>query len=298
MPRSLRKAPESFAAALARRSAPVVASLLVSACGLIVGIKPLEVVTDDDAGVVSSRDADTSADADGPSLDAPTEVGAEPARRPPAGTYAYSVVGSDKISGAFTFVAPYGPTATVTVEHLEAGCFKQTVALRDNYQDSMHFCIKGVDSVQDTGSRSQQFALNIGAQTTTTCMPGDVYFSSAPSPGQSWNHDCTGQNKDDKSGGSTFSTIGSYRFVGNELRSVAGVDVPVMHFHDERNVAGAQTGTNIADWYLAVEDGILVRLSRTIELDYNSVIGNIHYHESALLTLTTPPSVLRDGGTD
>jgi hypothetical protein len=272
----------------------VVASLLASACGLLVGIEPLEVVARDDAAVVSVRDAATGADAaDAASVDAPAEVGPRPPPRPPAGTYAYTVVGGDTISGLFAIPAPYGPTATVTVEHLEAGCFAQTIALRSNYKDTMHFCIKGVEFVEDTSSRSQQFALHL-AETTTTCVPGDVYFTSAPSPGKTWNHDCTGQSKDDTTGKSTFSAIGFYRFVGNEVRPIAGTDVPVLHFRDERNVTGAQTGTNIADWYLAVEDGMLVRLSRTVDLDYN----NIHYHESALLTLTTPPSVLRDAGTD
>jgi hypothetical protein len=184
----------------------------------------------------------------------------------------------------------------VTVAYVGNDCFTLTIVLRGNYTETMSLCIKGIEVVEEGGTRSQQFAIGAAAQTTTECKPGDVYFTTAPSPGQMWTHDCTGKNSDDKSGASTFKTAGTYRFVGNEAVAVKGIDLPVMHFHDDRTVSGAQSGTNIADWYFAVEDGLLVQLSRNINLNYPSGVGNIAYHESALMTLTGRPA--GDASTD
>jgi hypothetical protein len=279
-----------------------VAGLLVSACGLIVGIQPLD-VDDTDAGVVR-QDAEASTPLDAARVDvaAEAEAGPAPPPRPPERTYVYAVSGRDSLTGPpiVNFNANYGPTATVTVGYVGASCFKQTFVVRNNYEETVASCIKGVDSVAQSASRRQVFAFGYTATTTSTCTPGDVYFTSAPSPGEIWDHNCTGQNSADEAGSSAFSVIGKYRYVGNQVIPIAGSDVPVMHFEDRRTVTGSQGGKNEAEWFFAVEDGILVRLSRTIDIDYNvgGLIGIVHYHESLLMTLTTPPSVLRDAGAD
>ncbi len=291
----------SCAATIARRSATALASLLLPACGVLIGIAPLEV--SDDGGVDGGVDVVVPpvAEASVPFVDASSDDGATaiaPPRRPPEGTYVYSVTGNDRISGVLTFAATYGPTASATVTHVGADCFTLKITLRPNYDETMNLCVKGLDVVGDSGTRSQQFALNIGARTTTDCKPGDTYFTSAPSPNQMWTHACSGKNTDDRSGSSTFVTGGTYRYVGQEAIGIAGVDVPVMHFHQDRTVSGAQAGTTVADWYFGVGDGVLVRLSRNINLDYPSGLGNINYRETALMTLTKRPGLPGDAAAD
>jgi hypothetical protein len=281
---------------VARRTAFALAGILSAACGALLGIEPLQAT--DDAGVVVPpvpREAEASpVVVDAKAGDDAAEVA--PPRRPPEGTYVYAVTGSENLTGVLGFNAIYGPTATATVTHVGADCFTLTINLRANYDETMSFCIKGLEVTQDAGTRRQQFGLAVTAQTTTECKPGDVYATSAPTPNQAWTHACSGKNTDDKSGQSAFVTGGPYRYVGSETIGVAGADAPVRHYRGDRTVSGAQSGTSVSDWYLGAEDGVLVRLSRNVDIDYPSVVGRINYRESALMTLTTRPAPSGDAG--
>jgi hypothetical protein len=206
---------------------------------------------------------------------------------PSEGVHDYVTTGRDALDGFIKTSNDYGPRASASVVHRGESCFALTFDIRSGYEETMEFCRRGSDVVQESGVRSQVF-FGIGATTTQTCSPGDVYLSAAPSAGNEWTHTCNGKNKDGKSGDSEFTTAGPYRFVGAETLAVDGRDTSVMHYHDERTVSGSQTGTNVADWYFAETDGLLVRLTRDISIEYKApVIGRVHYTEHLEMNLTT-----------
>jgi hypothetical protein len=267
------------------RAAPIALSLLfASACSTLIGIDTnLGVVPDAAIAVPEAATTDTGIEA---GEDAPSEVDAPtpPPVRPPEGTYVYSAQGGDTLSGAFTVSTPYGPTATVTIAYDGPDCFKQTLQLRTDYTEMMHLCIHGLEIKEDMGTRSQKFKFGAAAQTTLTCTPGDVYFSTASKLGP-WTHDCSGMNTDNQSGNSTFRTFGTYSYLTDETFTVMGRDVLTKHFEDKRAVSGSQTGSNTEEWYFS-EDGILQRFHRVVDVDYAWNIYTIHYHEIADLLLT------------
>jgi hypothetical protein len=282
-----------------RRIAFLAASLLVSACGLLVGIDQDLTVKSHDGGTDAKEIGDAVDASDDDAFDATIDYDAAAypkPRRPPEGTYTYDVSGSDKIQGAFVYnPASYGPTATVTIKYVGSDCYEQKMTLRQDYDETMRFCIKGLDLVMDLGTRYQKFAIGATAQTTETC--NDIYFSTAPTLGP-WKHECKGQNTDDKTGNSAFTVSGIYTFVGDEMISVFGTSVDAHHFHDPRDVAGSQKGTNVSDWWLAVDDASIVRFKRDIDVTYDSPVGKITYTERVTNMLVTSKPLPSDAGAD
>jgi hypothetical protein len=287
---------------LVRRAALIVLGLVASACAALVGIDPNLDVRAHDAGT-DAPDTATAAPTDA-GIDAPIAVDGSipPPVRPVEGTYLYEADGSDQIQGAFIYnPSPYGPTATVTIAYVGTDCFEQTFTLRADYTEMMRLCIKGLELVENgpppDETRYQKFAVGATASTTETCTPGDVYFSTGAAPGQQWTHDCKGQNTDAKTGSSQFRTVGPYVYSGDQMMTVMGRSVLTKHFHDDRVVNGSQSGTNVADWYFSAEDGTLAAFNRKIDIQYNSVVGQIHYLETVNMTLIARPEA-SDAGTD
>lgn len=279
-----------------RRLAGITAALLLlSGCVLISGAGSFDVVDDqqqandgNDAGGPGQVKDDGSPD---PTIAAdPIDAGTDASlptglKRPPTGVYTYTTTGGDELS-LFSFKTTYGnPPATVTIEYDGENCFKQTIKLRDKYTELMNECIVGQDTVHSSGVRAQEFPLVGTATTNQTCAPGDVYFSTNRRPNQTWDHTCVGTSSDSKSGGSSFTTAGSFRFVSDEMLTVMDASIKVAHYRDERAVTGSQTGANTADWYFDTTTGVIVKLVRNIQIQYKSIVGTITYTEAVTMTL-------------
>jgi hypothetical protein len=273
----------SLAASLA------LSGVVAAACGTLEATEvPIADAGPPDPGTDAAGSADGADDAAG---------AIPPPRRPPEGDYVYAASGSDQIKGFISFpAAPYGPTVTVTVAYVGTDCFEQTFTLRSGYSELMRFCIRGLELVEDSEHRYQSFAVGSTARTSETCVPGDVYFSTAPTLGP-WAHDCSGNNTDSQSSASAFKTAGSYIYVGDETLTVMGQPVVTKHFYDARTVTGSQTGSNTSDWYFSAADGVLQRFSRNITIDYPSNVGPVKYVESVEMTLASTPGA-SDAGTD
>lgn len=235
---------------------------------------------------------------------APDVIDAAPSLpRPAEGVYAYVVTGKDTISAGPTTSA-YGPTASMTVVHRnvdDSRCFTGTLAMRARYEDAIDYCIKGSEVLRLEARRTQFFQVLSGIEVATVmkCEPGDLMVSSAPSAGQQWPHFCNGSNVESQNGKSDFTSGGSYTFVAEESVTVGGQSVRVRHFHEELAVKGLQEGTNVTEWYFAIETGILARLTRKVSIRFPTAFDT-QYTEDADLTLVsmTPSPLVVDAGTD
>ncbi len=272
-----------------------VSAVATSACGLIAGIGSIGVA---DAGADAATDDEAAAPPPPPTPDAAPVDSGPPAvpTMPTPGVYTYSVSGSDKLSGILNSSNAYGPFATVTVAAGDGGCFTQSFHYRDRYDERMDMCIQDLFVVNVAGMRVQRFPLVGNVTTVQTCSPGDKYFTPAPDAGESWAHDCAGNNADDQpdSGATAYRSAGAYQFVGEETIAVFGKTVPVLHFRSQRVVSGKQTGTNFAEWYLETKTGLLVRLERDVDVNYPAY--SVNYKESIdMKLLDLAPKT--DGGT-
>lgn len=278
-----------------RRVAIITTGVLVSACGALLGIDTELDVKPSDAAV-PVPDAEAGKDA-GVDVARDVETGALPPQRPPEGIYVYEVTGYDEVRTPFGSPKQnYGPTASIAIVYAGADCFEMTFTFRATYKEMLRMCVVGLDYVQSKGTRDQQFAVG-SAQTTTTCIPGNVYYTTAPNPVERI-HDCSGDNTDTQSAPSKFRVVGPYRFIADQNIDIKGQLTATRHFKSDGAVSGSQNGTNVADWFFSPIDGAVVRFNRKIDIDYQSPIGKVTYLEEVNMTLVLRPGAIPDGGTD
>ena len=228
------------------------------------------------------------------------EADATPAQRwlPPQGTYRYRVDGQQFIAVqtfGFSEYRDEGPVAPAEIRYEgAAGCFRFRLCLVSGKCDdkppaayseiAWSFCAVG-DRLEERGTRevSQWFVGELRRGVSqVTCEPGQaVYAMANPSP-TPWSHVCSGvvDNKTDL----TFSTSGTYRYLGEEDVIVGGKAVRGFHFAQEREVKkgvemNAPDGKHVAEWWIA-ENGLPLRVRRGAQINTNVGI-DVFFREQA-----------------
>lgn len=275
-------------------------TILVSACGLLVGIDPdLSVAPTDvppDAAEAGNADAMEA------SIDSAADVEAGPlARRPPEGVYEFDVSGSNKLEHPPITPEdhPYGP-ATVTITH-DASCFYLQIELRQGHEELHHFCLRGPDIVEDKGSRNPSFS---GFATAYTCSPGDVYFTTSVDPSLE-QHDCMGNDDTaNPNPANAFRITSTYTYIAQpSTKVIDGKNVPIRIFEENPIVVTSATdhvhGGGSAHWVFATETGMLVHLDRDATLVYPAPfpVPTTSFHEVFSMDLVRGPDAM-DGGAD
>jgi hypothetical protein len=219
------------------------------------------------------------------------------ARRPPEGTYFYQAApGSEDYVTYRTPAATYS-SVTVTIAYVGPDCFDQVFTFRQAYTETMHFCVKGYDLAEVTDHRDITLGNLVTIHTDETCYgedastPGDVYFSTAAKPTDSWSHHLTGRDTAGVYPPSSFEADGTYTYVEDKTLGALGNS---KHFHDSRIVDGGEKGQGTVDWYFSPVDGALLRFTRALDIDYPILTG-ARYTERVDMTLTAVPPGY-DGG--
>ncbi|MCZ7526155.1 MAG: hypothetical protein M5U14_07115 [Acidimicrobiia bacterium] len=95
-------------------------------------------------------------------------------------------------------------------------------------------------------------------------------------PGDEWEQSCSATTEGSEGVG---VSAGPYRFVGEEVVDVDGEGVPAHRFRQERVMSGSQSGTQTADLWFAVGDGLPLRNERRIEVRSDTILGTVTYEE-------------------
>ena len=71
--------------------------------------------------------------------------------------------------------------------------------------------------------------------------------------------------------------------------------MPVFHYRETDTLTGPQRGTTTLDYWYAVQDMLLIRMERHVDLRTNSPVGDITYKEDGELQLSslTPVDISR-----
>ncbi|MBX3285641.1 MAG: hypothetical protein KF703_09885 [Actinobacteria bacterium] len=206
-----------------------------------------------------------------------TDGGDDGLGRPAEGVYRYEGTGTERLS-----VPPLsqdqGPTMPGTVEHLDDGCWSFRLDYSTNHWQAWDFCLDADGVHERGGSTWQRWMLGTTALTNLasfTC-PTSLVVPAEREDGQRWTARCDGTNE--MVDGTAVST-GTYEFVGEETLAVGDDRVAVLHFRSEREMSGAQEGTDRADWWFAPDTGMLVRNRRRIEVRTDTPVGASTYRE-------------------
>ena len=202
---------------------------------------------------------------------------------PAEGVYRYTGSGSESLSSP-PKSQDEGPSIPGTVTQLGHECWKLRLDYSSNHWREWKFCVRdnALTEVANRVSQRWDFVVStIENHTKMTCSPPSVILVPDPVPGSSWPASCSGTNS--AISGTTVSS-GTHRFVGREPVAVGKAEVDAFHFRDERTVSGAQTGTEMFDFWLAA-DGLPVQGRQRIQVDSDSPIGKVTYTQESEFSL-------------
>lgn len=217
------------------------------------------------------------------------EPGSDGPVRPAAGVYEYEGTGTESLSLP-PLSQSQGPTVPATVEHLGNDCWSIRFDYSNNHWQKWNYCPLGADLVETGGESWQRWMIGATAitnLTTATCDDAMVLPASR-TPGQVWEASCTATNE---AVDGEATSAGDYTFVGDEDIEVGGHSVPTAHFVREREMSGAQEGSERSEVWFAVDTGLPIRNERTISVSTDTPVGASTYEEDGSFRLVGPDPV-------
>lgn len=205
--------------------------------------------------------------------------------RPAAGVYEFAGSGREGLSLP-PLSQDQGPTIPATVEHGDPGCWSIRFDYSTNHWQTWSYCIRDADLVEVGGLTWQRWMIGATAitnLTTSTCDDAPV-LPAVREPDQEWPGTCTSINE--AVSGEAVSE-GPYRYVGEETLEVGGAEVVAAHFVREREMSGAQEGTERSEVWFAVDSGLPVRNERAISVATDTPVGASTYTEDGEFRLTS-----------
>lgn len=203
---------------------------------------------------------------------------------PAEGVYVYRGEGTERL--AWFPEVQQGPTVPVTVEHGADGCWSMRADFHSLHWQTWEYCASGGDLLERGGSSSQTFdlvAVRVSATTTTSCPARTVAASPSDAVGRTRVAACS---VDSSGAEEPLTTRGTSTRVGTVELTVDGERRSAMHYRSERDISGAQTGTDRTDTWFDATSGLPLRLVRRTELRTDSPIGALTYVEDASFELT------------
>lgn len=193
--------------------------------------------------------------------------------RPPSGVYLYAGTGHEHISLPPRSQSE-GPGMPGTVSSAPGGCWVWRVDYSNSHWQSATFCPRGgnLTEVGRAGWYRWSFvALSMADTATFRCTP-EVARPAVLHVGQSFPFTCTGTN--DPLHTAPVSVYGVNRFLGLAVVDIARQPVVTMHFRETTRYSGGQTGTNVADTWLAADDALPVMVSWTTTVTTPTFLGS------------------------
>lgn len=205
--------------------------------------------------------------------------------RPPQGVYIYEGGGTDQLSTPPKEQAE-GPSMPATVTHRADGCWTFRIDYSTNHWQSWDYCPREGNLDESGGTSYQRWDFTVFAQesTSTFVCESAVTIRVDQEPGDTWEQSCRGTSTGTE--GEALSA-GPYSFVGSEDVEVGGDTVSAHHYHRERTMSGAQSGTEVSEVWFSAETGMPLRNERTIEVRTDTIIGEVTYTEEAEFHLTS-----------
>lgn len=204
---------------------------------------------------------------------------------PPApGVYLYRGAGSEKTSVP-PLTEEQGPTMPATVTPDGAGCWRFRIDYNSHHWQDWRFCADP-SGIVTTGGRSfarREFGtFNVDNTSTFSCIEPNWMLWKRMSIGDVRSGDCTGTST--AVDGSTLSS-GTTTYVGDDEIEVSGRTIRARHLRSERDLTGAQTGSERTDWWVDPLTVLPIRNEHRVRVDTKVGGLTITYTEIASFTL-------------
>lgn len=192
---------------------------------------------------------------------------------PRFGAYTYTGSGSEKTLPFLPNPVAQGPTKPATVTDAGGGCWRLSIRQNANHSDEATFCA-GADAGLTLDGLVTHQTNNLGAfgqiesTLTTTCRPRVVVVEPAMAPGAAFPLNCTNHTEvTNVAPPADMNATGSVTFVGVETVAVGGAAVAAYHLRQDVKLVptdGTPPGSRISDVWIATDDGMVLRESRSM----------------------------------
>ncbi len=206
--------------------------------------------------------------------------------RPAAGVYGSVASGTASISFPATS-QKYGNVVPVTVTHTGANCWSTSVDFNSAYQQRWDYCFDAgylVENGNYTSTRWDFGVTSITNRSSFICQPPGRIMKASEDQSEDSTYTCLGTS--DSIDGTTTSEV-RFTFIGHEALDIDSVAVPTIHYQENDTLTGAQRGSTSTDYWYSVNDLLLVRMERHLELRTDSPIGDITYTEDGQWKLSS-----------
>ena len=215
-----------------------------------------------------------------------TELANPTVLRPAAGVYSYRGTGTESLS-----LPPksqtQGPRMPATVTHHANGCWTFRIDYNSAHWQNWNYCPRSGGLVELGGETFERWDFvftKYDSTSTFTCTPASVVIRSTMQPGEHWQQTCTGTSSGTKG---RATTSGPYTFVGTEKLRVGAAAVDAYHFRQVRTMSGNQTGTQTAELWFSVANGLPLRNERKVSVKTDTVVGASTYTETGDFEITS-----------
>ncbi len=198
--------------------------------------------------------------------------------RPPSGVYQADASGKASISFPPTS-QNYGTSAPVTVTHQGDNCWTTTVDFNTAFQQRWSYCID--NGVLTEHKNVTATAWDLGATSITNvsefaCTPPGEIIKAGEQRDHLSTYVCEGTS--DSIDGITNSDV-TFQSLGIASLEVESTQVPVFHYREIDTLTGPQRGTTTIDYWYSIQDMLLIRMERHIDLRTDSPVGDVTYKE-------------------
>jgi hypothetical protein len=213
-------------------------------------------------------------------------VPANVAFAPDAGVYEYRASGSEKLS-VLGASQRWGDTVWGTVSNGAGECWDFSVLFNTHHTQVWRYC-GGEGTLLETGGESlMEFdfgAFSAKDRTVFTCEPPGVVLRSGDAPGASTKIRCEGHSTDNDT---QMVSSGTLELVARTTVRVGGESVDAFHVRSERTMSGDQRGRERTDRWFAVDNGLLLKLTRDISVVSKSILGDVRYTERGTIVVAS-----------
>lgn len=198
--------------------------------------------------------------------------------RPPAGVYRADASGKASISFPPTSQS-YGASAPITVTHQGDNCWTTAVDFNTAFQQRWDYCID--NGVLTEHGNHTVTGWDLGATSITNvsefiCTPPGAIIKTGERRDEVSTYSCIGTS--DSINGTTDSAV-MFESLGTASLEIDAVDLPTFHYRESDTLSGPQRGTTTIDYWYSVQDMLLVRMERHINLRTESPVGEVTYKE-------------------
>lgn len=203
-------------------------------------------------------------------------TGGSDSKLPPPGVYRYRTSGGEQLSVAG--ISRSFPSATDMIV-TDSRCATLKWEPLEQHVEGMVECPNINGALAIVATPSYEEIAGTKTWTDLRCPEGTYFVPPDPRTGERWRTTCRspGQN-----------VIFAGAVVGFTSVNVGGHDVPAIHTRETLTFSGSQTGTNPNDYWVSLENGVILRQRETVDVSESTgPLGSVHYGEQMAIELTS-----------